>query len=560
MPILPPFARLPGTLARRLLVGGRGPGLAAARDAAFQAGPQWDGLADALALAVWEDAPLCVEAATVLAGRHGLRPFLPPAIVRAVATVAKSAGPANPEPYYQRLAARRESAKMFAYLLERQRKTPGDCGILHRLAAIAPMTAEEGCLARAETVFAALSGAFFPLGALVAGELALLDGDAVAAEAHFRRALEQAPLVSARLGLAEALLRQGGQDAAIAELAAACRSRPFDTLALSRLHDVATGLADRRTPLPGSVAVLVYSYNNAALLDRTLAALAATEWRLAAGPGGGHLFVLDNGSADATGVVLTGWRERLGERLSVISLPVNVGAPAARNWLAAMPEVRATDFTAYLDDDASVPPDWLGRFGAAVEALPEAGVWGCSIRGQGAPRYVQSGDTHLFPLPRSDNGFGRAFEPARPWLATPDCGQYAVCRPCASVTGCCHLFRTEVLAALGGFDIRFSPSQYDDLDHDLRLLLAGRVPVFQGHLAVTHAKATGSAGNPGGASYGSGFANQFKLHHKYDDAAIVRATDTAFAALAEDIARKVAVLADLGLIDAQETAEGGHGR
>ena len=34
--------------------------------------------------------------------------------------------------------------------------------------------------------------------------------------------------------------------------------------------------------------------------------------------------------------------------------------------LAALPEVRERDYVAYLDDDAFVPPDWLGRFGAAV--------------------------------------------------------------------------------------------------------------------------------------------------------------------------------------------------
>jgi hypothetical protein len=558
MPSLPPFDRLPEAVARRLLVGGRGPGLVAARDAALAAGPEFASLADGLTLAVWEDAPLWPEAAAVAAARQEKRP-LPPQIARAVAAVA-AAPAAVPEPYFDRLAARRDIPKMLAYLLARHDKNPEDAGILHRLAGIAPMAADAGALREVEAALLGLPGPFAPLGAMLGAELALLDGRLEAAEAGFRRSLAGLPSSAARLGLAEALLCQGGRDAAVAAFAAAWRARPFDTLVLARLHDLATGLDVRRLSLPGSVAVLVYSYNSAPLLDRTLAALAATDWSHAEGGGDARMFILDNGSADGTAEVLAAWGERLGERLSSVTLPINVGAPAARNWLASLPEVQAADFVAYLDDDAVLPPDWLGRFGAAVAAMPEAGVWGCLVRGVDTPRFVQSADSHLFPTSRRDDGFGRAFELARPWLATADCPRYAVCRPCASVTGCCHLFRTPVLTSLGGFDIRFSPSQYDDLDHDLRLLLAGKVPVFQGHLAVVHAKATGAAGNPGGKQYGSGFANQYKLHHKYDNAAIVRAAGAAFSALAGDAARKFRTLQGLGLVGPEADAEGGHGR
>ncbi len=547
MPVAPPFAGMPEILARLLLVGGRGAGLVPARDAVLAAGAPWEALADALALAAWGDAPLAPGTAAVLAAREKARPFLPPPVARTVQALADRSGASVPEPYYERLAARRDVPRMFAYLLERLRRRSDDPGLSGRLAGIAPMVPGGGGLAEAEAVLDGLGGDLAPLGAFAAGELALLDGRAAVAEERFRRCLTVLPLEGARMGLAEALRLQGGRAGALALLSAAFAARPFDSLLLSRLHDLATGLADRVAGLPGDVAVLVYSHNGAAHLDDTLAALAATDWAFAAGPGGGRIFVLDNGSTDGTPGVLAAWRDRLGERLAVVPLPVNIGAPAARNWLAALPGVRAAAFAAYLDDDAAVPADWLGRFGAAVEAYPDAGVWGSLVRGVDAPFFVQSADSHLFPSPRRDGGFGRAFELARPWLATPDCPRYAVCRPCASVTGCCHLFRTEVLTGLGGFDIRFSPSQYDDLDHDLRLLLDGRAPVCQGHLAVVHAKATGAAGNPGGAQYGSGFANQFKLHHKHDEAALARAAGTAFAALARDAARKLAALRELGL-------------
>jgi hypothetical protein len=83
------------------------------------------------------------------------------------------------------------------------------------------------------------------------------------------------------------------------------------------------------------------------------------------------------------------------------------------------------------------------------------------------------------------------------------------------------------LASSGGFDLRYSPSQYDDLDHDIRLLLAGRIPVYQGNLAVSHFKSTGSQGAQGQAQYGVGWANQYKLHHKFEPDDFARAARTA---------------------------------
>ncbi len=559
----PPFAGSPPALARRLLVGGCGPGLAPARDLALAAGAGQAALADALRLAVWEGAPFWPEAAALLGVRNGPRPVAPPALAAAARAVVAAVRPAGPDPYFDRLAARRDLPKLLAYLLSRHEKDPADPVPLYRLSVFAPMAlggdgAGGEALGRVEAVFAGLAGPLAPLGAFTAAQLRLLAGRAAEAAEGLAALLPAFPSLAARQLLAEARWRLGDRDGAVSDLADVVAARPFDCLALCRLHDMATGACRAVSPLPGGLAVLLYSFNSAALLDRTLAALAETDWGFAPDDGGPRLVALDNGSGDDTAAVLSGWGQRFGGRLCVVTLPVNVGAPAARNWLAALPGVRERAFTAYLDDDAFVPPDWLGRFGAAVAASPRAGVWGCRIVGLGAPAFVQCADSHLFPTPRQDGGFGRAFDLASPWLVTPDAGQYAVGRPCATVTGCCHLFRTDVLLAQGGFDIRFSPTQYDDLDHDLRLLLAGKVPYCQGHLRVTHAKATGAASQVGGPGYGSGFANQFKLHHKYDDAALSRAADTAFAALAADAAAKHRALAGLGLV-APAPGEGGHG-
>ncbi len=533
----PPLAGLPVTLHRLLLVGGRGSGLVAARDAALAGGSAVSGLADRMSLAGWEDAPLDGAAAVVLARRQASRPFLSPPLARIVAAVAAGARPSGQDPEHRELAERRDVAGLARLFFDRLAKTPDAPAAAHGLATVAPMQDDPALLVAAADRLAALPGALAPLGLAVAGELDLLAGRAVSAVSRLRACLGMLPWTGPLFPLAQALLAVGDRDGATAALSRLVAARPLDALAVNRLHTVRQALDTRRALLPGSVAVLLYTFNNASRLDRTLAALAATG-RAFIPPGGWRIFVLDNGCRDDTAAVLAAWQDRLGADLTVLTLPVNVGAPAGRNWLAAQPAVRAATFAVYLDDDALVPSDWLGRFGAALARYPRAGVYGCRVRGANAPRFVQNADGHLWPTPRRDAFQGRGFTLLRPWLHTPDWGEYGLTRPCATVTGCCHLFPTAVLTATGGFDLRFSPTQYDDLDHDLRLLDRGLIPVCAGELVVVHDKATGATTSLGGPGYGSGFANQFKLHHKYDDAALARFAGTAYAALARDTAAK----------------------
>ena len=154
--------------------------------------------------------------------------------------------------------------------------------------------------------------------------------------------------------------------------------------------------------------------------------------------------MLDNGSEDGTAEMLRGWAERLSggtASLQVETLPVNVGAPAARNWLKRLPEVRAADWVAYLDDDALVPHDWLARFGQAVSLDPDAAVWGCRVCDETPPR-VQSADLHLQAQPQAGDGvFDLNLEFVDTCGQDLDFGQLGYSRPCVSVTGCCHLFR-----------------------------------------------------------------------------------------------------------------------
>ena len=378
-----------------------------------------------------------------------------------------------------------------------------------------------------------------PLRSFALGNALFLHGDFERAhEAYAAAAVLPFPTISWRLG--ECLLRLGQREQALRTWRQCLGARPWNANLLLRTHDVAGGLDTARRPLDGPLAVLLYTWNKAGLLDATLTALFASELS------GARVFVLNNGSTDATATVLSAWRERVGpERLERIDLPVNVGAPAARNWLASLPGVKACRYAAYLDDDALLPPDWLGRLGAAVAAYPRAGVYGCKVVDAANPTRIQNADLHIRPgsgaEPKTEQpGNGLALSDLH--LLEPDYGQFDYLRPCVSVTGCCHLFRTRVLAEAGGFDIALSPSQFDDLEHDLRLNLKGLPAAYQGHLRVGHARRTGEQGKTSPRAAANAFGNLAKIersHSRRDIRDIARQDQ---ARLVQDLRNKAAAL------------------
>lgn len=512
---------LPATLRAALIHGSEGAGhLASCAALAREAG--LDRLAGELTLAAWAESPLdAMRAASAAAV-----PDAPPATRELAAYVAANTTPPADLTYYQRLASRREADKIKRYLDIQAGKEPGNL-FWERLRLTHALDAGDFDAAAATAL--ALPE---PLARLISGDAAMLRGDAQTALVNHARCprMWQCPGIEARLGLAS--LAAGDTDGAVSWLRASVAREPWRVQALLTLHDILWGARDLASLPDGPTGVLLYTYNKAADIDATLTSLFASEL------GGALVTVLDNGSTDLTPQVLSAWRDRAGPmRMNVVTLPVNAGAPAARNWLIHLEAKRGSKWSAFLDDDVSLPPDWLARLGAAARLYPDAGAWGARVCDHARPARIQSADTFLVPLP--DIGEGeRRFELTSCHHQTLDRGQFAYVRPCATVTGCCHLFRTQTLVDQGGFDLRYSPSQYDDLDHDIRLLLAGKTLAYQGHLAVGHFKSTGASSGEGQAQYGLGFANQYKLHQKFTPGEFARAAATADAAAFEDALAK----------------------
>lgn len=392
-------------------------------------------------------------------------------------------------------------------------------------------------------------------------------------------------------GLGHCLAALGQEDAAITLWRKVLRRRPWHTQLYLTLHDYMQGYhkpLPPSSPLPvpssssqqGQAAALFYSWNKADDLNAALASLADGGGSLP--PGVALVACLNNGSTDATAEVMHRWQERWGQRFLSVHLPVNVGAAAARNWLASLPEVRALPYAIYIDDDALLPTHWLGHLGRAMQVYPDAGVWGCRIADAHDPQHLQCGPLHLQPLfcldadaggplPGEPDAQGKdthpdvAFSPllaeGQPFrlsyhlCAGLDHGAYNFLRPCASVAGCCHLFRTQDLVQQG-FCLNFSPSQHDDAHRDLLMLQQGRMACYTGFCTVRHSKRTGAGTGTSvgkeqrqslsGAAYGNAVGNRYKLHGAFDVADIVAGVRHEYAELDRDFHQRAVWLEQSG--------------
>lgn len=274
--------------------------------------------------------------------------------------------------------------------------------------------------------------------------------------------------------------------------------------------DTANALKDS-----ADVSILLYSWNNGTLIENTLKNVATSKI------GAAKIFALNNGSSDNTGEVVANAGNLFAEgKYKGIQLPVNVGAPPARNWLLSEPEVRKSKWAVFLDDDVELPENWLEELLATAKHYGNPGAVGCRITSTAKPTSLQSADYHLFP---PGNGASQIDGLTEQVMVFDSCrnafdyGQFSYTRPAVHVSGCCHMLNMEAVHKCGPFDVRFNPTQFDDLERDLRAYLSGYTHIYAGQLKIGHIQHSSLAKASNVRGMAQVFGNKIKLESKYTE-------------------------------------------
>lgn len=507
-----------------------------------QAAPLLDAASD-MFCSMWEGEFLDADLARQVLTLNSMRPFLSKVFAKAAQLIVDSQSQLPEGEELEQLRAHlinRDADSTLHYLEHMRKREPQNLFWTRQGIMVAMAEGQFDWLERwSHTTDASLPRPFIES---LLGDVEFGRGNYKEACGRYVTALRALPALAWREKLGEALFRSGQYEDAVAQWEAVLARRPWHTNLLLRCDDVRRGRhLDGALPA-GNGAVLLYTWNKAEPLDLTLASLAASQL------GDARIIVLDNGSTDNTPAVIKAWQERLGSRVQSVTLPCNIGAPAARNWLLTLPETRTCEWVVFLDDDATVSPRWLRHLGKAMEEWPQYPVYGCQVVDYQVPQMIQSADLHLDAggLAGGERGGENGQEPGHMRRFSVcsvhhqvlDFGQFSYARPCVSVTGCCHLFRRAALDKVGHFDLRYSPSQYDDLEHDIRHALAGSLVLYQGHLQVRHMKRSGRAAWSDSVHMMGAWANLFKLQTRYTQAEYDSIRDMEHQALLADMLQR----------------------
>ncbi|WP_244148885.1 glycosyltransferase [Desulfonatronum thioautotrophicum] len=306
---------------------------------------------------------------------------------------------------------------------------------------------------------------------------------------------------------AEVYARTGDPGKAMERYQSSLQRDPLQIPVRFRLEELARPFTTDAGVMDKRIAIFLYSYNKSELLQQTLRSLAASE------RGNAKVVVLLNNCTDDSLAAVSAINQELfAGDIEIISLPVNIGAPAARNWLLGTEHGQNADHVAFLDDDVEVPHDWLMKLSTVLQANPDAGVAGAKTLAPGRPKRYQ----YLYrnvSIARDDL--------LRFSLDTPnfnyDSGVYDFIRPTTNVMGCCHVFTRAALDAAPWFDIRFSPSQMDDIAHDLDLCLKGFKVMYCGLMECVHHQFSGLGRMSinDNAKLGNVLGNDVKLYYQF---------------------------------------------
>lgn len=176
-----------------------------------------------------------------------------------------------------------------------------------------------------------------------------------------------------------------------------------------------------------------------------------------------ELIVVDNGSSDGT----CEWCIR--ERITVISLPVNIGFPSACNKGLRL---ASGDSLMLLNNDVTVTQGWLTGLQEALYNQPETGIVGP------VTNYASGRQQVAYPF-ASMHEFHRIAAEVRN-------NRELAAEPILRLVGFCMLFKRELYARIGELDERFSPGHYEDDDYCFRARMHGYTLLMCSNVLVHH--------------------------------------------------------------------------
>ena len=281
------------------------------------------------------------------------------------------------------------------------------------------------------------------------------------------------------------------------------------------MHTFGAGSPMKSTAVAHRISIVLVNWNSGPFLERSV--LATLE-----NAAGSEVIVVDNGSEDAS----LAFADRLAGRITTVRNEANLGFAAANNigWRRSRGE-----FVLFLNPDAEAFPGSVELLSRPL--LEDEAIWASAgnLAGpQGAPQV----GFNVRAFPTLGSAFAEAFfldeiAPRNPWTRKYRASDfdYDSCQDVDQPAAACLMVRRGVLERLDGFDERFRPAWFEDVDFCRRLRNAGGRIRFVPGARFTHHGGSSLRTLPRGEFLEYFYRNQalyFAKHHGEPAAARVR--------------------------------------
>ncbi|MBC7924388.1 MAG: glycosyltransferase family 2 protein [Bryobacteraceae bacterium] len=214
------------------------------------------------------------------------------------------------------------------------------------------------------------------------------------------------------------------------------------------------------------ISVIVVNWNRRRLLASCLQSLVMQQGVAF------EIIVVDNGSSDGSAEEVIRIRETAAMPVLLIQNADNRGFCAANNQ--GIKEARG-ELIALLNNDAEASPGWLAELGAALDRHPEAGMAASKIVVWDDPSRIDKCGHLIWPDGQNrGRGTGQI-----------DRGQFDREEEVLWPDGCAAMYRSKMLAQIGGFDEDLF-AYGDDAELGFRARAAGWSCVYTHHAVVRH--------------------------------------------------------------------------
>lgn len=216
------------------------------------------------------------------------------------------------------------------------------------------------------------------------------------------------------------------------------------------------------------IGIIIVNYNGKHLLEKNLQSVVDTEYE------DFEIIVVDNASVDGSIEYL----KKNFSTVKIVESKENLGFGRGNNL--GVKEYPNFDAYLFLNNDVSVPKDWLGRLVVTLQEKNDAGAVGPKIlyskeKLGNDSRIINSAgiyvDKHFMPYDRYDK--------------EEDTQKYNVVEEVDAIMGGAFLIRRDVFEKTGGFNPKMF-LYYEDIDLSLRIRDLGYKIYYNGNAEVYH--------------------------------------------------------------------------